>query len=158
MTPLRYGLEIVRVAGDLSATMIQRTLISALIAAAAVAAVPASASAQDAIYGVWRNPKNSVHIDIQPCGQYLCGRVVWANANAREDAKKGGTKELIGSQLLRNFSPGKGGAWKGKVFVPDLNVTVSGTAELLDNNTLRARGCVFAGIGCKSQNWKRVQS
>lgn len=137
--------------------MIRRTLISVLIAASAGVAFPASAAAQDAIYGVWRNPKNSVHIDIQPCGQYLCGRVVWANANAREDARKGGTKELVGSQLLRNFAPGKGGAWKGKVFVPDLNVTVSGTAELIDANTLKARGCVFAGIGCKSQNWKRVQ-
>jgi len=137
--------------------MIRRTLISVLIAAAAGLALPASASAEESIYGVWRNPKNSVHIDIQPCGQYLCGRVVWANANARDDARKGGTKELIGSQLLRNFAPSKSGAWKGKVFVPDLNVTVSGTAELLDATTLRARGCVFAGIGCKSQNWKRVQ-
>lgn len=136
--------------------MIRRTLISLAIASAALA-LPAQASAQDAIYGVWRNPKNSVHIDIQKCGEFLCGRVVWANANAREDARNGGTKELIGSQLLRNFQPGKGGAWKGKVFVPDLNVTVSGTAELVDANTLRARGCVFAGMGCKSQNWKRVQ-
>ena len=137
--------------------MIRRTLISALIVAVAGLAAPASANAQDAIYGVWRNPKNSVHIDIQPCGEYLCGRVVWANAHAREDARKGGTKELIGSQLLRNFVPGKSGAWKGKVFVPDLNVTVSGTAELIDPNTLKARGCFFAGLGCKSQNWKRVQ-
>ena len=138
--------------------MIRRTLISVLIVAATGVALPASAAAQESIYGVWRNPKNSVHIDIQPCGQYLCGRVVWANDNAREDARKGGTKELIGSQLLRNFSPGKGGAWKGKVFVPDLNVTVSGSAELLDSSTLRARGCLFAGLACKAQNWKRVES
>lgn len=137
--------------------MFRRTLISALIVAATGLAAPASAGAQEQIYGVWRNPKNSVHIDIQPCGEYLCGRVVWANAHAREDARKGGTKELVGSQLLRNFAPGKGGAWKGKVFVPDLNVTVSGTAELIDANTLKARGCFFAGLGCKAQNWKRVQ-
>jgi len=62
----------------------------------------------------------------------------------------------VGSQLLRNFSPSKSGTWRGKVFVPDMNVTVSGSAELLDANTLKARGCIFAGIGCKSQNWKRV--
>lgn len=135
--------------------MIRRTLMSALIAAVALAA-PAAASAQEAIYGVWRNPKNSVHINIQPCGEFLCGRVVWANDDAKEDAKKGGTPNLVGSQLLRNFSPSKTGTWKGKVFVPDLNVTVSGSAELLDANTLKARGCIFAGLGCKSQNWKRV--
>jgi uncharacterized protein (DUF2147 family) len=135
--------------------MIRRTLISALVATATLAA-PAVASAQESIYGVWRNPKNSVHINIQPCGELLCGRVVWANDNAKEDAKKGGTPNLVGSQLLRNFAPSKTGIWKGKVFVPDMNVTVSGSAELLDGNTLKARGCIFAGIGCKSQNWKRV--
>lgn len=137
--------------------MIRRTLISALIATAALAAPAAAASAQEPIYGVWRNPKNSVHINIQPCGEFLCGRVVWATEDAKDDAKKGGTPNLIGSQLLRNFSPSKtAGVWKGRVFVPDLNVTVSGSAEMLDANTLKARGCIFAGIGCKSQNWKRV--
>lgn len=138
--------------------MIRRTMISVLIAAAAGLASPAWAATAESIHGVWRNPKNSVHIDIRPCGDYLCGRVVWANEKAREDARNGGTRELIGAQLLRNFSPSKTGTWKGKVFVPDLNVTVSGSAELVDPNTLRARGCIFAGIGCKSQNWKRVQS
>lgn len=135
--------------------MIHRTLICALSAVAALAA-PSLASAQESIYGVWRNPKNSVHINIEPCGQYLCGRVVWATDKAKEDARDGGTANLIGSQLFRNFAPSKTGTWKGKVFVPDLNVTVSGSAELLDANTLKARGCIFAGIGCKSQNWKRV--
>ena len=28
--------------------------------------------------------------------------------------------------------------------------------ELVDPNTLKARGCLFAGIGCKSQLWKKV--
>lgn len=135
--------------------MIRKSLICALSAAAALAA-PQVASAQESIYGVWRNPKNSVHINIEPCGQYLCGRVVWATDKAKEDAREGGTANLVGSQLLRNFSPSKTGTWRGRVFVPDLNVTVSGSAELVDANTLRARGCIFAGIGCKSQNWKRV--
>lgn len=135
--------------------MMRRPLAFALIAAAALAA-PAAASAQEAIYGVWRNTKDTVHIQILPCGEYLCGRVVWANEEAKADARRGGTPNLVGSQLLRNFAPGKGGAWRGRVFVPDLNVTVTGTAELLDANTLKARGCIFAGFGCKSQQWKRV--
>jgi len=138
--------------------MIRRTLISALIAAAGLA-LPMTASAQAAsVEGVWRNPKNSVHIQIRPCGPNLCGYVVWANDNAREDARKGGTRELVGSQLLRNFAPSKTGVWKGKVFIPDLNATFSGTAQLVDGDTLKARGCLFAGIACKAQNWKRVES
>ena len=41
--------------------------------------------------------------------------------------------------------------------MPDLNATFTGTAQLIDSNSLRARGCLFAGIGCKSQVWTRVQ-
>jgi uncharacterized protein (DUF2147 family) len=136
--------------------MIRRTLISALSIAAMALALPAAAAAQSPVEGVWRNPKNSVHIKIQPCGDYLCGYVVWANEHAKEDAKKGGTEKLVGSQLLRNFAPSKSGTWKGKVFVPDLNATFSGSAELMDANTLKARGCLFAGLACKSQHWKRI--
>ena len=140
--------------------MLRRILISILTVAALGLALPASAAnAQPAgVEGVWRNPKNSVHIKIQPCGENLCGYVVWANDHAKEDARKGGTDNLVGSQLLRNFAPSRTGVWKGKVFVPDLNATFSGTAELLDENTLKARGCLFAGIGCKSQHWKRIES
>jgi len=138
--------------------MLHRTLISALIAAAGLA-LPMTANAQaPGVEGVWRNPKNSVHIQIRPCGSNLCGYVVWANDHAKEDARKGGTANLVGSQLLRNFEPSKTGVWKGKVFIPDLNATFSGTAQLLDADTLKARGCLFAGIACKAQNWKRVQS
>lgn len=136
-------------------------IVLALTAAAALAApvaAPATASAQPggSIYGVWRNPKNSVHVDVRPCGPSACGYVVWANADAQADARKGGTPNLIGLQLFRNFQQQANGRWRGKVFVPDLNATFSGAAELVDQDRLRARGCLFANIACKSQVWVRV--
>jgi uncharacterized protein (DUF2147 family) len=134
-------------------------LVLALTAAAALAA-PAVAEAQpgSSIYGVWRNPKNSVHVDVRPCGPSACGYVVWANADAQADARKGGTPNLVGLQLFRNFNPQANGRWRGKVFVPDLNATFTGTAELVDEDRLRARGCLIASIACKSQVWVRVRS
>jgi len=132
-------------------------LVLVLTAAAALAAPTASqAQSAGAIYGVWRNPKNSVHVDVRPCGPSACGYVVWANADAQADARKGGTANLIGLQLFRNFNPQANGRWRGKVFVPDLNATFSGTAELVDQDRLRARGCLIANIACKSQVWVRV--
>ncbi|MDZ4374267.1 MAG: DUF2147 domain-containing protein [Phenylobacterium sp.] len=138
--------------------MLRRTLMSASLAAAALVMPGVSAAQSTGVEGVWRNPKNSVHIRIQPCGENLCGYVVWANDDAKEDARKGGTPNLVGSQLLRNFAPSKSGSYRGRVFVPDLNATFSGSAQLMDSNTLRARGCLIASLGCKSQNWKRVAS
>jgi uncharacterized protein (DUF2147 family) len=109
-------------------------------------------------FGVWRNPKGSVHIDIRPCGAYACGFVIWANADAQADAKKGGTDKLVGLQLFRELSADAAGVWRGKVFVPDLNMTFSGTAVSTDGANLKAKGCLLGRVLCKSQTWTRVES
>lgn len=129
--------------------------------ALAVALAPAAqAQSASSVEGVWRNPKNSVHVHIKPCGQNqnLCGYVVWASEDAKADAKKAGTDNLIGMQLLRNFGPEKPGLWRGKVYVPDLRATFGGTAELVDARTLKAKGCLLAGVLCKSQTWRKIDS
>ena len=127
-----------------------------VLAGAAALASSALAQSQPHSYGVWRNPKNSVHVEIKDCGGRTCGYVVWANADAKEDARKGGTENLVGLQLFRDFEPAKNGVLRGKVFVPDLNHTFSGTAQFVDDTTLKARGCLFANVICKSQTWRRV--
>ena len=55
------------------------TMLALALAMAAVATVPALAQtppATDGIYGVWRNPKDSVHVEIKPCGPEVCGKAV----------------------------------------------------------------------------------
>jgi len=135
-----------------------KTSVVALTAAIGLsAALPAAAADQPFTYGVWRNPKNSVHVEIKPCGGgKACGYVVWANQEAKDDAKKGGTPDLVGLQLLRDFQLQKNGSWKGKVFVPDLNMNFNGTADFPDATTMKAKGCLIGGFLCKSQTWRRV--
>ncbi len=142
-----------------------RLTLIALVAATMTMAASPKAKVQDAnvnasalpgIFGVWHNPKNSVQVDIQPCGANACGYIIWANEKAQADAREGGTPNLIGLQLFREFKPRKRGRWRGKVFVPDLNATFSGSARTLDTTSLRAKGCLFAGIFCKTQVWKRI--
>lgn len=130
--------------------------VTVLLAATAALSVALPACAQDQFtYGVWRNPKNSVHVEIKPCGGgHACGVVVWANEDAKADARKGGTPNLVGLQLLRDFALQKSGSWKGKVFVPDLNMTLGGTADFPDATTMKAKGCLL--MFCKSQTWRRV--
>jgi uncharacterized protein (DUF2147 family) len=108
-------------------------------------------------FGIWRNSKDSVHLDISRCGEALCGRVVWANDKAKADARKGGTDPLIGTELLRNFRTDGKGRWRGKVFVPDIGQTFYGTITPIDTSRLKARGCLFAGIVCRSKIWIRVE-
>ena len=73
----------------------------------------AQASAQSAPHGPlgsWVNPHRSVRVEIAECdGGKLCGKVVWASEEARADAKQGGIKQLIGTELLREYRWAKHG-------------------------------------------------
>lgn len=128
----------------------------ALAALIGLASVPAHAAGEG--YGVWRNPKDNVRVEIKRCGDSTCGVVVYASAKAQADARKSGYDTLIGQQLLRDFEPVGNGSMRGRVFVPTLKVTLSGTAEFIDSRTMRAKGCVLGKVLCKSQIWTRVDS
>ena len=132
-----------------------RTFIAAAFAVLGLAQTPAFAQSSD-VYGVWKNPKNSVHVEVKPCGDNACGYVIWANDKAVAKAREAGSTTLVGLQLFREMTPTEDGAWKGRVYVPDLNKTFSGRAEPIDRQRLRAKGCLIAGVVCKSQIWTRA--
>lgn len=131
--------------------------IPALAAIAAFLLTPSAALAQVGQDLVLRNPQNSVHVRIHPCGKTRCGTVVWANAKAKADSARGGTPNLVGTELFREFREVSPKVWKGKVFVPDVNRVFTGTGTVKDKDTIVARGCLLGNIGCKSEVWKRVK-
>ncbi|MDR7229824.1 uncharacterized protein (DUF2147 family) [Caulobacter sp. BE264] len=136
-----------------------KSVLAALTVALSVTAFAAPAYAGGDItrsYGVWRNPKNTVHLEIKNCGPATCGVVVWASAKAEADARKAGADTLIGKQLLREFEAQDNGSLKGRVWVPTLRITLVGTADVLDAKTMRAKGCVIGNLLCKSQVWTRL--
>ncbi len=106
---------------------------------------------------VWRNPSGSVRVRVHPCGQGMCGTVIWANEKAKADSARGGTPNLVGTQLFRDFRATAANVWTGRVFVPDLNRTFTGTGTLVDGDTLVARGCLARNFGCRSQTWTRIR-
>ena len=131
-------------------------LLIAAMAVQGTAEAAAAAAATQQPVGVWRNPKNSVHIRIQPCGDDVCGTVVWASERAREKARKAGTANLVGRQLLQDFRSEGPGAWGGRVFVPDMGRTVSGRLHKAGPNAVVASGCLLGRVLCKSQKWTRI--
>ena len=134
-----------------------KTFFAAAAALIAATAITATADAQtQPPTGVWRNPRNSVHVRIQPCGRAMCGTVVWASAQAQQKARAAGTPNLIGAQLFRQLQPQGGGTWGGRVFVPDRARTVAGTLRLRGPNSVVASGCIVAGLVCRSQTWTRI--
>jgi uncharacterized protein (DUF2147 family) len=131
-----------------------------LIAAACLAGLGSASgafAADDAVVGQWRNARNTMHIEVRHCGPSVCGKVVWANAEAIRDAARGGTPNLIGTDIFRDFRLDAQGVWRGRVFVPDMNSTFSGTITLPDRNTLKGTGCLLGRFLCKSKVLIRLQ-
>lgn len=133
------------------------TGITLPMAALAMLAAMASAVASgppEAIRGHWMNPSRSVIVQLAPCGNAMCGTVTWASEKAQQDARRGVDK-LIGAQLLTGFRRGSNGSWRGKVFVPDLNIRVTGKIQPISERQLKVSGCALGGSLCRSQIWLR---
>ena len=128
--------------------------ISAALLAAIAFAAPVQAA--NPIEGVWRNARDSVRIRTYVCGQSVCGQIVQASAKAQADAARGGTRNLLGTQVFREFQATRSGEYKGRVFVPDLNRTFAGTLRIASDGRLVGKGCILGGLICKSTAWTRV--
>lgn len=136
----------------------ERTLnaVACIVVIVCLAAGPLAAAEES--FGDWKNPQGSVHIKLESCGDARCGIVVWANAKAKADALEGGTANLIGTMILRDFRETADGKWEGKAFVPDIGKEFSGIATFENDSTLTVKGCLIGHFGCKSQTWTRIDS
>jgi len=131
-------------------------LAAGLAAASTITGMADAAAPQVQAAGIWRNPKNTVHVRMQPCGSTVCGTVVWAAPKAQAAARKGGTQKLVGTQLFREFRQVRPGTWSGKVFVPDMGRTFSGTMSATSATSITGKGCLIGNFLCKTQTWTRI--
>jgi uncharacterized protein (DUF2147 family) len=59
--------------------------------------------------------------------------------------------------VFREFRQTGSNEWKGKVYVPALDQTISGRIELTDSDSITASGCALFGFGCQTRHWKRIR-
>ena len=120
----------------------------------AMLSAPAAATADSPLEGRWRNGKMEIEID--RCGQALCGKVVKASAKAQAKAQNGSGTDLIGARLIDNIRPAGDGRYKARVFLADRNMHATGTIRQVGANQLAVRGCALIVI-CRSATWDRVR-
>jgi uncharacterized protein (DUF2147 family) len=106
------------------------------------------------IEGQWKNPIGSAIIAIAPCGDVLCGKVVWASARGQREASTS-TSHVVGTVVLTDLTPTRD-RWTGTLFIPDDNVHVAARLQLLGSHQLKLTGCAVAGLLCRSQIWTRA--
>lgn len=139
----------------------RRWLIALLAALAAAgsgagATPPLKADGDPPLYGLWRNPMGSVTVRIKACGDQVCGTVTAANAEAASDAREAGYPNLEGMTLMRGTLVARGETWRGTVLVPDLGRSFAAHIELTDLTHAKVTGCIWHGLLCRSQMWRRV--
>lgn len=105
------------------------------------------ASADPSADGVWMRGDGNARVQIAPCGDKLCATNVWI-----KDTSKG---EDVGDKLVMDVQPSGTNTLKGTAYDAKRKATYTLSIKIAEAR-LVTRGCVAAGILCKSVNWSRV--
>jgi uncharacterized protein (DUF2147 family) len=121
----------------------------------ALIALPSAALASAPIEGKWQNPKDSVIVDVRPCGAATwCGKVTWASPKAK---RKAAGRLGVGTQLLTGLKADGRGGYRGQAYVPNRRIRATAFVSHAGPNALIVKGCALGGLLCKSQRWTRVR-
>ena len=95
--------------------------------------------------GRWDRDDGLGGIEIRPCGDALCGRIVWLRA---------GTSAYVGQLVLFDMRATSADTWSGSANNPEDGRTYAGTMTLAGSRLL-TKGCVFGGLICRSVGLNR---
>jgi uncharacterized protein (DUF2147 family) len=118
--------------------------------------------------GVWLHPNQRIQVEIAPCGDQLCGKMVWfrrpndAAGLPLVDLKNATpalrTRPLLGLTILRGLYRTGERTWEGgKIYNPDDGVDYSSVMTMHADGTLRVRAYVLVPALGKTLVWTRVR-
>ncbi len=127
-----------------------------------------SASMAGEAQGVWTTDGGKSRIQIEPCGNALCGRLVWLaepnNAEGRPKRDRNNPdaklhdREVIGIQILQGFTAVRNAPdeWEGgTIYDPESGRSYSGKMSLGEHDELRVRGFVGISLLGRTTTWTR---
>jgi uncharacterized protein (DUF2147 family) len=107
-----------------------------------------SPSLADEVFGTWLRDTGDEKVKFEPCGDAICGDIVWLKPGSGLNAK-------VGKRLFFDMRPSGANSWTGKAVSSDTGSIYSGKMSV-EKSTLIISGCIAGGLICKSVNWKRV--
>ena len=118
--------------------------------------------------GVWLHANKRIRVEIAPCGDRLCGKIVWfrwpndAQGLPLVDLKNADpalrTRPLLGLTVLKGLRRAGGRTWEdGEIYNPDDGVDYRALMSIEDNGTLRVRAFVLFPLLGKTQIWTRIR-
>jgi uncharacterized protein (DUF2147 family) len=130
------------------------------MAAALIATTPLHAA--QPIGGRWATVEGKAIVEIAPCGNNVCGRIVKIvkptpgrpHTDVENPDPKLRGKPLEGLAILSNFSDG-GSHWKGTIYDPESGKSYNSKVSRNGDGTLKVQGCI--AFFCKTQTWTPVK-
>ena len=136
-------------------------LLFVLLGAAPVAAESPT------LVGVWLHANQRIRLEIAPCGDRLCGNLVWfkwpndAQGRPLIDLENPDpalrTRPLLGLTVLRGLRRAGERSWEdGKIYNPDDGEDYNVTISIRDDGAALVRAYVLLPIFGQTQTWTRV--
>jgi uncharacterized protein (DUF2147 family) len=128
--------------------------ICAVLAAAALAGGVAAQTPAADVAGVWIDHTGQGAVEIAPCGNRVCGRVVWLK-NPEHKSRTG--KRICGTQILGDLRREGARAWgDGWIYNPEDEERFSAALELANADTLMVTGYLGFKLLGETFTWKRA--
>lgn len=130
----------------------------ALRALAFTAALLAGGAASADPNGTWLRDNGQSRIRIAPCGNALCGTIVWLQTPRADEHNPNAslrTRPLVGVRIFFDMRPNGENSWTGQAYNPEDGRTYRGNMTL-SGRRLTTQGCVLGGMVCRSASWNRV--
>ena len=142
-------------------------LMALLMAAPAGAQDPAGAQSSTPV-GVWLHDNKRIEIEIAPCGENLCGRLVWLKSPndtqglPRVDAKNPDaalrTRPLLGLTVLDGLRRTGEGTWEdGNIYNPDDGEAYRASVSILEDGAMQVRAYEHLPVFGKTLIWTRMR-
>jgi uncharacterized protein (DUF2147 family) len=142
-----------------------RTLTWLAVALLCMGLTPAHAGGGEDVAGIWLTAAGDAKIRVSPCGNGLCGVIVWlkspsdpATGKPQADDKNANkalaSRPIIGINIFSAMRPA-GNKWSGNIYNADDGKTYSSELHLAGARKLEVRGCVLS-ILCGGETWTKV--
>ncbi len=138
-----------------------RTLVALTLGL--TAAAPAYAAD---VFGLWKTENQNAIVEVSPCGDSACGKIVWLAEPNREDGSAKldrnnpdpalQSRPICGMPMIGDFANG-GDEWTGGfIYDPEGGDTYKSKMRLTSEGNLYVRGYVGIPLLGKSQVWTPV--
>ncbi len=111
------------------------------------------------ITGIYWSPKKDAKIEIYKRGEHYFGKSIWVAA-PRKDSKNPKeslrTREVLGIELLTNFSWNDGTYTSGEIYDPESGKTYDCKMNL-EGNKLKVRGYIGISLFGRTEYFERIK-